>query len=1028
MQIFCYSINKQNHLNTYRKYIYGIAIYSLLLALIYGCSTQKDTAANRKLQNLSARYNLIYNSNVLLEEYLEGINQSQSEDFDSFLPLYHAPIAADATTAGTKIKELDEIEQKARTIIAEKNFSNYIDEAYILLGKTNFYQGKFYNATEYFEYVSKAYQKDHKVYLNALNWKARSYIELSDIETAEKILDTLKMELDSVKRQKSEPLATLAEINIIKENDKQAIEYLEKALKAGPTTRNKIRWTYTLAQLYESEKEYEKSLAAYNKVERSNAPFDMYFNAKLSKIRINEQLNEKNFDRKLQLTRMLKDDKNVDFKDQIYYEIAEDYYANNDLGKAEEYYNLSIRNSTKNNPQKGLSYLKIADLNFKHYSDYVTAKLYYDSTVLSLPKTHPMYNSIVNKARNLSYLKERHEIISLQDTLQRIALLPKEERPLALSNYFTVIEEQSASQSDNENQSTNTGRVSSNFKPQTGGTFYFANANAISRGFNEFKKRWGDRKLTNNWRQSVKSTNQNLQDPQDLAGNAIGLLPPNPDEAAPETPQASSKAISYLDSIPLTPALLEKSNQKIINAYLDMGNFYLQVLKDKPEAIKTYLALLKRFPNNGKLDMIYYSLYLAYQDTDLKKSNEYKNLVLNQYPTSIYAKTILDPNFSVKQNQLEATLNREYEALFTKLKDKDFKGVIANTDAINQRFPGNNMEAQYAYLKAIAIGRTENVDRLIGSFKEIVDKHKTDKLIKPLVEQHLLYINTHLSEFKKRKIALVDYDPNEIPFAQANRTGIRINEPIIANLQNPTGKKVIEAPIKPVEKPVEVKKPEVKPPVKEIKKDSIITKKPAVEIKKDSTVIPPIIAKKDSIITPKPIEVKKDSVVIPNVIAKRDSIIAPITAKKDTIVNPIVTKPVDTVAPAIVKPAPIKDDLFNPASSSNYYYVVAVNSVNVSVSSSRFGIGQFNRGNYAGENLRHQLKELDKDQLIIVGDFNIVTEVERYQQKIKSQLDAIMKVPAANYTTFAISKENLDKITNRETLERYIRYINSNEL
>lgn len=1022
-------------MNTSRKNILFFALCSLLLTLIYGCSSQKDTIANRKLQNLSARYNLIYNSNVLLEEYLEGINQSRTANFDNFVPLYYAPPIADATTAGTKIKELDEIDQKARTVIAEKNFSNYIDEAYILLGKTNFLQGKFYNATEYFDYVSKAYAKDHKVYLNALNWKARSYIELNEMAIAEKILDTVLVELDSVKRQKSEPLATLAQISLIREDDKKAIEYLEKALKAGPTTSNRIKWTYTLAQLYESEKAYEKSLAAYHKVEKSNAPFEMYFNAKLSKIRIVEQLEGKEFDRKLALTRMLKDDKNADFKDQIFYEIAEDYYASSDLGKAEEYYNLSVRNSTINNVQKGLSYLKIADLNFKHFSDYVTAKLYYDSTVLSLPKTHALYNSIKTKAQNLAYLKERHETISLQDTLQRIALLPSTERPLALGNYFAVMEQ--ASVTNGNNQNSNIGSTSiSNYRPQTGGTFYFANTTAISKGFNEFKKRWGNRKLGNNWRQSVKSAGQEQADSQDLA-DGIASLPPNPDAVAP-TPEFSSKSVSYLDSLPITPDLLEKSNQKIINAYLDMGNFYLQVLKDKPEAIKTYETLLRRFPNNGKLDMIYYSLYLAYQGSNNTKSNEYKNLVLTKFPSSVFAKTIIDPNFSVKQNQLEATLNKEYEALFTQLKDKDFKGVIANADAVNKRFPGNAMSPQYSYLKAIAIGRTENVDQLIGAFKEITTTHKSDKLITPLVEQHLLYINAHLNEFKKRKIALVDYDTNEIPFANANRTGIRLDEPIIANLNNPTGKKIIETPVpmakpvekpaeKPVEKPVEkskvAEKIEVKPPVK---KDAVLAVKPIVATQKDTLALPPSVAKKDSVVV-SPVSVKKDSVAVSPAAGKKDSVVLPPIVKKDTIANPIVvSKPVDTVATPVVPP--VKDNLFNPASSTNYYYVVAVNSVSVSVSSSRFGIGQFNRGNYSGENLRHQLKELDKAQLIMVGDFNSVTQVKRYEQSIKSQLGVIMKVPAAIYTTFAISKENLDKITNQETLERYIRYINSNEL
>ncbi len=984
-------------MNTYRKHLSGTILCSLLLALIFGCSSQKDTVTNRKLQNLSARYNLIYNSNVLLDDYLEGQNQSRKDNFDNFLPLYHAPEIADATTAGTKIKELDEIDQKARTIIAEKNFSNYIDDAYILLGKTNFYQGKYYNANAYFDYVAGAYKKDHKTYLNALNWKARSFIELNDLESAEKILDTVKIELDSVKRHKSEPLATLAQINIIKANDKQAIEYLEKALKAGPTSLNKLRWTYTLAQLYESTKDYQKSLVAYRKVEKSNAAFDMYFNAKLSRIRITEQLGGNNFDRKLALTRMLKDDKNVDFKDQIFYEIAEDYYAANNYGKAEEYYNLSVKNSTVNNVQKALSYLKIADLNFKHYSDYVTAKLYYDSTALTLPKTHPLYNAISNKAQNLAYLQQRYETISLQDTLQKIALLSVTERPIALGNYFASLEQVQTNITDTDGQPTSAGRANVNYQSQTGSTFYFANSNAISRGFNEFKRRWGNRKLAPNWRQSTKPS-QNQADAPANIDDGIGPMPTNPDAVAVQAPKTSNKATVYLDSIPLTPTQLEQSNQKIISAYLDMGSFYQQVLNDRPEAIKTYQILLNRFPNNDKLDMIYYSLYLANLGIDNKKSADYKNVVLSKYPNSIYAKTILDPNFSTKQNQLEVTLNNEYENLFSKLQNKEFKAVIAGTVSINQRFPGSVMEPQYDYLKAIAIGRTENVDYLINAFKEIAEKHKNDRLIKPLVDQHLLYINAHLSEFKKRKIALVGYDPNEIPFVE-NKTGIRINEPVIANVLDPTGvKSAYVPPSKPIEKPVEQKpveekpklepKPEVKPPVKEIKKDSIIA-------------APPIIAKKDSII------------------------VAPV--KKDSVALPPIVKP-DTIAAPVVKAEPVKDNLFNPASSSNYYLVVAVNSMELNVSSSRFGIGQFNRGTYSGSNLRHQLKELDLDQLIIVGDFSSINDVQQYRNAIKPQLGRIMKIPASNYTTFAISKENLEKITNRDTLERYIRYISSNEL
>lgn len=975
------------------------------MALVFSCSSQKDTVANRKLHNLSAKYNLIYNANLILGDYEEALHQRVKENFNSLLPLYHTPVMANVTTAGVKIAELEEIENKARTLIAEKNLSNYIDEAYMLLGKTNFYQGRYYNANAYFDYVAQAYKKDHGVYLNALNYKARSVMALGDLKTAAKILDTVKLELESVKKDKASPLATLAQFNIQSNNANEAISYLEKALKAKPTAADRTKWTYTLAQLYENERQFDESLAAYRKVEKSNAPFEMYFNAKLSKIRINEKLQGNNFDRRYQLVKMLKDDKNLDFRDQIYYEIAEDYYDKRDYLNADANYNLSVRNSTSNAVQKALSYLKLAELNFKDYNNYVDAKLYYDSTVIFLPKTHLLYEPISTKAKNLAYLKDRRETISLQDTLQKIAALPAEQRVNALMQYFAA--------TTSNTGTTLTGMPSANLVNTTktilNGVFYFSNAVALSKGYNEFKKKWGNRKLTSNWRQSVKSGAQNQQDAMDIADINVGDMPSDPDAVQPRQIGAPLNTTLYIDSIPLTPALLEQSNRKIINAYLEMGTFYQQVLKDKQETIKTYEQLLSRFPNNDKLAMIYYSLYLAYQGIDSNKGEGYKNLVLSKYPNSVFAKTIIDPSFSMKQNQLEAVLNTAYENVFNKLKQREFTVVIAEANDWSTRFPGNATEPQFDYLKAIAVGHTDNVTKLLSAFNEIINKYKDDKLITPLVKQHLIYINEHLGEFKKRKIALTRYDSNDVSFGESFGNGIRLNEPIIANLQNPTGNKKVGQLIMPAaaneEKPTPIAKP--------VKKAEAIVAPAAV---KAEDVDVPVVAKKE-------IPLAKVNAIV----KEKDTTIAAVSVKMDSVSVPlVVAKPKDTVA--VVQPIPVKDDLFSPASSTNYYYVVAVNAVNVSVSSSRFGIGQFNRGNYAGANLRHQLKEFANDQLVIVGDFNSAAAVTEYAERIKAQLGVIMKIPAANYTTFAVSKENLEKITNSQTLERYIRYINSNEL
>lgn len=946
-------------MNNYLKPSIKILISCLSLAIFFGCSTQKNNATNRGLQNLSARYNYIYNSNVLLDTYQETISQSHRDNYDNFLAVYIAPEPIDySSTAAAPVanKDLDEITQKAQTIVAEKGLSNYVDEAYILLGKTNFYRGNYFTASEYFDYTARAYKKQNKVYLNALNWKARSLMQLNSYDLAIKVLDSVHNALDSAKSEKAEPLATLAQMSIYQLNYKKAIVYLEQAIKESNKIESRTRWPYILAQLYEHEKEYDASLKYYTRVENSNAPFEMYFNAKLSKIRIYDFLNDQSSNRKEALLKLLKDDKNFDYTDQIYYEVAEDYLGDKDYTKAEEYYKLSASKSTINPYQKGVSYLKLADLNFKNLGNYVNAKLYYDSAALTLPKNYPGYEGIVKKAENLEYLTQRYQLIAKQDSLQLFAKMPDQARQKALDELFEPKIEPIVEVKKAGNNRLANNNISS--EKQNSGKFYFSNASAISTGFTDFKKRWGNRPLEDNWRQSLKSSAQvNSQNQTAAIGNT-----PNTDIQNTATLNKEEKIKAYTLLLPLNADQMLKSDQQIIDAYYEIASFYHQVLEDQAEATKVYEILLARYPQNNHLDAIYYSLYLNYAKVDVAKSESYKNMVLAKFPSSVYAKTILDPNFSAKQNALDLEINKIYNVVFDNYEKKDFAAVISGVNEVNQRFPGNSLQAQYDYLKAIAIGRTQHVDSLIIAFDKIIAQYPNDLLINPLVKEHLAYINANLASYKARKIALIDFDGAEPRFIAPRETA-----PVIA-----------ATTVIPQE-PVKVVQPVIQEPKKVIP---------------DVVVAPPVV---------KP----------------------PITTAIPPVNNPITTTPVEqnnTPVP-VVKPV---DNLFSKAESSIYYYVIAVGDVTVSVSSSRFGVGQFNRGNFSGTGLKHQLQELDEDQLIFVGNFDNQSDAKNYYDGITPQLTRIMKVPAAKYTGFYITKENFDKIKNRETLNRYIEFFRSN--
>lgn len=907
-----------------------ILLFSSLL--IYGCVANKDTTIDRKFQNLTARYNYIYNSKVLLTEHNESLLQTYTDNYEKILPVYldPEPQVNLVLTPGVANKQLDEVITKGQTIINDKSFSNYIDDAYMLLGKANYLKGNYFIASEYFDYTAKTYSNDLKTFIMAMNWKARSQMELNNMVFADKILDTMLRAEDLLKKDLAEPLATTAQMRIYQKRNKEAILLLENAVRIGDDKQLRIRWRYILAQLQEQENDLQNAFTNYTKVENSNAPFEMYFHANLQRIKLKALISGYKVDEDAALLALLKDDKNFDYTDQIYYQVGELFSKEGNFTKAEENYLKSIQKSTKNQTQKALSYLRVADLNFKKFNNYIKAKLYYDSTVTILPKNFLDYDNIVKKANNLQYLTDRFTIISREDTAQAFAKLPLNEREAKVKAHFTKkVEVATASTTGNQfldnpdfpNQSLNSA-ISS-----TGNTFYFNNNAAISNGFADFKKRWGNRQLEDNWRQSTRSSAQ--ENNQVMSGGKVAneITPAN--EANTQTDQdQTSLEKQFLSALPTTPELMLASDQKIIDAYFEIASFYQQELNDKAEANKIYLILLARYPENNHLAAIYYSLYLNFRGIDENKSNEYKQLVLTKYPQTNFAKILLDPSYSAKQSELENISINNYNVTFDAYARKDYPTVINQANVNISASPENGLAPQYAYLKAIAIGRTSKLDALLKEFNSINTNYPNDMIITPLVRDHLKYIEANLEEFKQRPVALIDFDSKEPRFVSQA--------------------KPIAVPAKPLNTDVNAAIPAIE--------------KPKVN-----------------------------------------------DAEKTTEV-----KPADVNKPA---------SIFSDAKSEEYYYVIDVADATLTLSSSRFGIGQFNRGNYPDNDLAHKLIELDNDQLIYVTSFIDLEDAKLYESSISGQLKNIMKVPASLYKGFIISKENFEKLTNRQRISEYLEFL-----
>ncbi|OOQ59015.1 type IX secretion system periplasmic lipoprotein PorW/SprE [Mucilaginibacter pedocola] len=1003
----------------------NIAALFTVAFIIAGCSLEKKSALNRGLQNLTAHYNILFNAREILRQKQEGYAAGFVDNYSELLSVYQ-----DTAAVGTEPdKDLESAKTRANTIISIKEQSHYIPDAYLVLGKANFLGANYFDAAEYFNYVGlSATTKQAQLKQEALVWKARALLYLHKDAEAKQTIDSALQNINPKKNITADVYATQLQYYINQGEYPEAEAAAKEAIKFCKDNLQRMRWTFIQGQLQELNSKPADAVASYARVAKSNVSFDMAFNADLNRIRIEDMQNGVKVSRLARLRALLKNQNNADFTDQVYYQIAQLQYADNQIDDAIKSYKLSTAYSTRNQNQKGLSYLRLADVYFKNKTDYTLAKDYYDSTLTTLPPTYPGYITIKKKADNLQLLTDNLKVIAREDTLQMLAALDEPTRQKRLDEMAKrqAIQKQAATANVNASSAAANNPFADIDNPATavasvpnGGNFYFYNTTAVSQGFSDFKRVWGNRKLEDNWRRSSRSNADITTNTLNTAKNVdVNAALPDSLQRTPAEVENSAFKNDLLQNLPLTPELLAQSNTRRYDAYMAIANFYRDVIDDKKEAAIAFEKVLALFPNNTNKAAIYYNLYRLYSESNKPLSDKYRDLVLKEYAETAFAKTILDPDYGKRMNEEDAGFSLLYNQVYDLYASKNYTATITSADGLLQTYPGGKFSAQLEYLKVFSAGHQEKLDPFKASLQQIAAKYPDDKLITPLVKEHLAYIDVNQAELAARPVVLTDRDLNEatftIPIVYQQETEYRkpyTGGPIeiVPDVRKPEPKKPTPAPVVVKETvPPPVKQPEAAPVVKEPVKEPIVAKvdtvKPAVK--------EPEVAKTEPAKEPvKEPEVAKTEPV-------KEAVKEPVVLQVPTVQQPVVT-----VKPPLAK----RPSIFSLRDSTHYFFVVNVNSGTTNLASSRFGIGQFNRVQYQGPPINHKLKTAGADnQLIYVGRFTNLDKAKDYARRIVPLLPDIMKVPGDKYSFFIITEENLDKLADSKTLGSYIDFYQKN--
>ncbi len=721
----------------------NIIVFCCFLFVI-SCTNTKNQFLYRKWHNMNARYNGFFYSREYFKESVTKVEKANKNDFTRILPLF---IYTDNQTAKNYYSDFDKTIKKSSTVIQRHaiinpkskeeiaNACKWVDENYMLIGESHLYKRDMFSALEVFEYVSKKYPNPEAKYY-AMLWLIRTHNEIGSLSKSEPIIDEVRNAKDFPKDKffQCEFALVSADYYIRRESYSDAIMPLTKAIGLTKNKATKARYTYILAQLYEKISDNINASKYFQMVPGLHPGYDMAFSAQMKRATLYEIQSGDSKAIKKQLMKMLKDEKNAEFRDQIYYALAEISDKENDSPQAIAYLDKSIRESVSNKTQKALSYLKRADIYFAA-TNYKSAESNYDSAIAILPKDYPNYYVIEGKKKSLNQLVFNLTIISTEDSLQRLAKLGEKERNKAIDNIIDKIEEEEKrKEEERQEQLKNPTPVAQTPSGNSGqsassGAWYFYNSATVTYGIGEFNKKWGMRKLEDNWRRSEKeqvlATNANTEEETTVDSTEVK------ETASAEKDKDKNKKDRnyYLKKIPVTNEALTKSNLKIVDAYYNVGSIYKEQLLNLIKSIETFEELLKRFPDNKyKLPCYYqlYRIYLSMGNTD--KSNYYKNILLNDYPDSEYAKIIKSPQYAKDVMASKSKVEKFYAETYQLYSEGKYNPALANCLTADSTFSKSYLMPQFDFVKALCIGRTQDINAFEKALTQVVINYPKEPL------------------------------------------------------------------------------------------------------------------------------------------------------------------------------------------------------------------------------------------------------------------------------------------------------------
>ena len=733
----------------------------ILVVLLVGCSTKENTASTRFWQSFTTKYNTYYNGHEAYKEGLQSKENTNKDNYTKLLPVFLVGNEASRNAGSGQFDvTIEKCEKAIRThsikrkpvlnanktltpemkaYLKRKEFNPFLKNAWLLMGKAQFQKGEFLEAASTFSYITRLYAAEPIVANEARLWMARCYAQLDWFYDAEDALNRLHR--DSIPgRLQREVETTQADLLLRQARYAEALPRLRLAAKREPRRLLKARLYYLLGQLCRQQGRNDEAYKALGRCISLSPPYELAFNARILQtevvafqaVPVGQSDSLRNPSDRLpaistraasegmirRLRSMARADKNKDYLDQVYYAMGNIYLARRDTTAAITAYEHGRTKATKAGPEKGLLLLRLGEL-YWNRERFDLAQGCYTEALALIDKKGADYELTEKRTKVLDKLVPHTSAIQLQDSLQALAVAPESERNAAIDRVITALKKKEAAerreQAEAERQQNGGDDIVTETTPQPGQRrstqdrgFYFYNPMLVAQGKQDFARQWGRRKNEDYWRRSQRGPGASIGangegnlNADSLSRAADSLAADMDDQKLKPEDDPHNRAY-YLKQLPFTEEAKEASNLILQNALFNAGVIEKDDLTDFPLAARTLERLVRHYPKFDRLHDAYYQLYLLYMRWQKPlEAEQYKRLLVENFPDSTISKRLQDPNYLHDAQfavQMEDSL---YAATYNAYRKGDFATVGTNFERSTQKYPDGANRDKFLFVHAL---------------------------------------------------------------------------------------------------------------------------------------------------------------------------------------------------------------------------------------------------------------------------------------------------------------------------------------